>query len=82
MELELATNERAAVLVNEIGETEAEKIAPETQTEEHRIAAYALQKEERAAANALKKEERAAEKRGQNWQNTELIKRLRNDVRH
>ncbi len=32
MDLELATTERAAALVNEIGETEAEKIALETQT--------------------------------------------------
>ena len=60
VELELATNERAAALVNEIGETEAEKIALETHTEEHRVAAYVLKKEERATANALKKEERAA----------------------
>ncbi len=41
MELELATNERVAGLVNEIGETKAEKIALETQTEEPHAAVYA-----------------------------------------
>jgi hypothetical protein len=44
VELELATNERAEALEYKIRETEAEKIALETQTEEHRVAAYILRK--------------------------------------